>query len=70
MLTPRVGRCGCAACVLPDARLSAQSGEYLDDLSLVYIVRSAPEEISRVYDILARSPIVDTVYYNPIPWTP
>jgi hypothetical protein len=48
------------------AETRAQSGEYLDDLNLFYIVRSAPEDVSQLYDILARSPIVDTVYYTPI----
>lgn len=48
----------------------ADGGEYLDDLNLYYILRSTPENVSQLYDILARSPIVDTVYYNPIPSSP
>jgi len=50
----------------------ADGGPYLDDENLFYTVQAPGAELSRVYDLFARSPIVDTVYWNPIamPATP
>jgi len=42
----------------------------LDDLNLFYEVHASPERVQKVYDLLAQSPLVDTVYYEPKPALP